>query len=202
MACKSRSLVNYRSDKTVVFSEFVKFQRAIWRNADKTVSKWRFSDPCVWQRSHFWLHFEAGKSQFAMVNIWCCQNFGDLFEIMLTKLSLSEIWVLYAFGTETTFGCFLNLGKVNLEGSTFEVAKIWDRDRFEKILTKLSPSKFECFMPLAQKPHSAAFWSWKTEFGMVNVWCCQNFGNRFQEMLTKLSSIKSECFILVQNLFK
>ena len=140
MACKSRSLVNYRSDKTVVFSEFVKFQRAIWRNADKTVSKWRFSDPCVWQRSHFWLHFEAGKSQFAMVNIWCCQNFGDrhrnhfrlLFEPRKSEFGMVNIW-----------GC-QNLG-----------------DRFEKMLTKLFPSKFECLMSSAQKPHSAAFWSWE-----------------------------------------
>ena len=39
-----------------------------------------------------------------MVNICCCENFGQGCEEMLTKPSQSEVLVLYAFGTKTMCG--------------------------------------------------------------------------------------------------
>ena len=45
-----------------------------------------------------------GKNQLRRVKIHCCQNFGERCEEMLTKPSQSVVSVLYAFGTETTFG--------------------------------------------------------------------------------------------------
>ena len=47
---------------------------------------------------------------------------------MLTKPSQSEVPVLYAFGTETTFCLKLKFGRLKLDWSTFIVAKFLDNE--------------------------------------------------------------------------
>ena len=57
-------------------------------------------------------------------------TFGYILKLGRVNLQWStfDVAKILEIGTETTFGWFLNLGKVNLEGSTFEVAKIWEID--------------------------------------------------------------------------
>ena len=53
------------------------------------------------------------------------QNFGQRCEEMLTKPSQSEDSVISAFGTETTFGWKQKFGRMEMERSTFVLAKVW-----------------------------------------------------------------------------
>ena len=63
-----------------------------------------------------------------MVNIYCRQIFGQRIDEMLTNPSQSETSVVYAFGTESTFGGTLKVERVKLDWSTFIVAKILDNE--------------------------------------------------------------------------
>ena len=208
----------------------------MWRNADKTFSKRGFSALCLRHRNHLWPELEPWKNEIGMVNICCCQNFGQWCEEILTKPSQIEDSVLYAFGTETTFGRIQKLGRMKMEGSTSIVAKILDND-VKKCWQNLLKARFQCSMPSTQKPRVAGirtleewnwkgqhlllpkFWTtmwrnadktfskrgfsalclrhrnnvwpnsedWKNEIEMVNIYCCQNFGQWCEEMLTKPS---------------
>ena len=75
---------------------------------------------------------------------------------MLTKPSQSVALVLYAFGTETTFGRKLKLGRMNLEECTSIVANILDND-VKKRCQNLLKAWFKCSIPAVQKPLLAGF---------------------------------------------
>ena len=81
-----------------------KFWTKMWRNADKTFSKRAFSALCLRYSNRVWPELEAWKNDIGRINIYCFQKFGQWCEEMLTKPSQSLVSVLYAFGTETTFG--------------------------------------------------------------------------------------------------
>ena len=70
----------------------------------KPSQKWALSALCLRYRNHFSPELEARNNGIGMVNIYCSQIFEQWCEEMLTKPSQSETPVLYAFGTETTFG--------------------------------------------------------------------------------------------------
>ena len=89
-----------------------KFWTMMWRNADKTISKRGFSALCLRHRNHLWPELEAWKNEIEKVNIYCCQNFGQRCEEMLTKAPQSVVSVLYTFGTETTCGGNSKLGRM------------------------------------------------------------------------------------------
>ena len=101
---------------------------------------------------------------------WNCQylllrKFGQGCEEMLPKPSQSEVSVLYAFGTETTSGRKLELGRMNSECWISFLAEILDID-VKKSWQNLLKAWFECSMPSAQKPllvgiRSSEEWHWK-----------------------------------------
>ena len=80
--------------------------------------------------------------------------FGQRCEEMLTKPSQSVVSVLYAFGTETTFGRIQKLERTRLEWSTFIVAKILDND-VRKCWQNLLKARIQCSMHSAQTPSVA-----------------------------------------------
>ena len=80
-----------------------KFWRIIWRNADKTVPKCVSSALCLRHRNLFSLELETRKHKNGLVKSYCCQNFEEWFEQMLTKPYQTVLRALCSFGTETTF---------------------------------------------------------------------------------------------------
>ena len=71
--------------------------------------------------------------------------------------------MFHAFGTETTFGCCLKLGRLNLEWSTSIVAKVLEID-LKKFRQDRFQERIEGYMPSAKKPLLAVFW----ELGRLN----------------------------------
>ena len=151
----------YWKDQHLLFS---KFWTMMWRNADKTFSKQGFNALCLRHRNHEWPKLKAWNNQFGRVNIYCCQNFGQWCEEMLTKPSQSEVSMLYAFGTETSFGRIQKFGRIRLEGSTSFVANFLDNGA-KKCWQNPLKARIQCSMLSAQKPRVARIrsleaWNW------------------------------------------
>ena len=169
-----------------------------WTSAVKTFSKRGFSALCFRHRNHVWPELETWKNEFGMVNICSCQKFGHRCEEMLTKPSQSEDSVLSAFGTETTFVWNQKFGRMKMERSTFVVAKVWTM--MWRNATKTFSKRGFSALCLRHRNH---VWpeleARKNEFGRVNIYCCQNFGQRCEEALSKPSqSVVSVLFVLAR----